>query len=560
MQNDEQNDIHDAARASFDAIRAASHDPAMTKRNSGAALSAVAGGVVDMLTERAASFAASAIAPASGSGAGAVWSDVLDTLAALGLSPVLYCSRTGRRMGLIAPDAWSDYLETIADLGETRAADEMRGRLVSAIIAQKAHCVAPVVLVSSGAALATIRETSAPDFLCRALCDIFPLPRDAQSDGQAARAESLGHARAAIAALPSGAVQYACEVVTLYLSYVQPARLPGEQNPLVVYGSGASADLVAPFGSSASLGHFCGRIVQSMLHLIASAKLRPVDKLRPADLRTLKVHWRGLPEYEVLRDGRRMIRAARRSVSRAGALPSLGRAGRSYVDALDDTSAGLLSGFADALFADALSLSTAAGVAGRSLPVELESEAQAQTALDRRAELREIKEQSASDDLALDLCDLSSLAASGAADGFAPMIDSDDDLLTFGQIDVAAFDWLDDDDDDVDDDDADDLAGVPDWLQSDLIAQADKQAAKPRKAAKSATSSPHGEAVAQAVAAMHSGAVPAAGAGAGAGGGGGPDPVRRGPALPARRALPDAPATPAAPAAPRPAFKATRKL
>ena len=456
--------LHDIARQSFDAARNLNPNQRQRER-----LGAVASSVVGGIVERAQAAAVAVVTPARGD-TSAVWAGVLEALEETGLSPVLYCRKTGRRLGLVTPEPWQDYLHTLAALGETNLADETQGRLIAAIVAQKAHTVAPVVLVSCSASLAMIRETSPADFLAIALGDIFPLPRSSQSTEQAQRNERLGQARAAMEKLPSAALQYACETVGLFLSYVKPHLIPTDCNLLGAYGSGASADLVLPVSSVSALGHFCGRLVQSMVKLIGQANLKPVDKLTSRDLAALRVHWRGDANYQNLRLSRSLLRQSKSAALRLQRLPVLMTKGAARIVAGVDSS--LLSDFGAALMLDALDLSFASGAMGQSLPVKLESEVQADIALARQADLRSMQEYREELGGVLDLLDLSGLLVSGSLpDEFLPTIERESDLAAIGlDFDaVADSGWLPDDEQD---DEQDGEAALPDWLQAFAIDQA----------------------------------------------------------------------------------------
>jgi hypothetical protein len=398
-------------------------------------------------------------------------------------------------LGLVTPDGWGDYLAAIAALGETRAGDDALERLVAAIVAQKAHAVAPCVLVSSSSSLALIRETSPADFLAISLGDLFDMPRGSQSLALAIRAEKIGAARAAMARLPASAVQYACETVGLFLSYVKPGLLGADLNLLAVYGVGADTDVAAPFASVPALWHFCGRLVQIMVRAIGQATLKPVDRLTAGDLARLRVHYRGDARFQSLRLARSELRGARAAAKRLSSSVPLVM-GKKNRDALAYVGADLLADFGAALLLDTLDLSFASGAMGRALPVRLESEAQADLALARQSDLRALRDDAAQAGAMLDLCDLSALLVSGdLPDDFLPVVENESDLIALGlEFDSLsdAGDWFGADDlaDPADDDGE---AVLPDWLQAFAMDQAKPTAAKSAKPAKP---SPHADALA----------------------------------------------------------------
>lgn len=450
-------------------------------------LQAVAVGIVSGLVESAELHARQIVTPsAHGSATAAqVWADMLESLQECGLSPNIYCTRSGRCLSVVSPDYWSDYLTQIAELGESALGDTMRGQLLNAIIAQKAYTVAPVVLTTSGASLAMIRETSAPDFLAVALGHIFPASERWQADTLALRAEQLGAARQAMALLPDSALQYTCEVVTLYLSYIRPALIASENSLLTHYRD----DIAAPFQSVETLGHFCGRVVQMLVQLLAQHSLRPVNQISPRDLRALRVHWQGFEPYRVLRQARRDWRAGkdaeRKRLNTRARLEAkrdlfkMVSGGKAYERRIGD-----VSHIADDLL-DAFDFSAVLSVAGRAVPVVTQGDEETAQALAKASELRamrerrqEQKEQDAQDDLDLEGLDIASLLLSDTLPfNFVSHVDDDELELSLGLLD---FDDLDDDDDD------DDLLGrLLDEQQSDALEaalqEADKQGAKPRR-------------------------------------------------------------------------------
>lgn len=491
-------DIGAVAIASYTALKQGQGKALGDVNRNGAGFSAAAAGVVDLLVDRAARLAPSVIVSGANDAAAQVWRDAVDILGAMDLTPVLYCTKSGRALGAVDPAPWQDYLAQIAALGETKAGENCLRSLVAALVAQKAHCIAPMVLTSSADNLALIRETSPADYLARSLGDLFPMPKGAQSDALALRAEKLGQSRAMICVLPSGAVQYACEVVTLYLSYIRPALLPFEADTLAHYGKGALADISAPFQSVATVSHFCARIVQSMLTLLTQSRLRPLDRLRPRDLSAIRIQYQGLAHYDAAKKAREKLRRAKKSAYDAAQVGKPSRAQAMVLNAIGGAAGDFLSGFADAFLSDAIALSVAAGVSGRKLPVMTDSEIQAQAALDRQAGLKLIRAQSQDAEFTLDLLDLAELVAGGAVDEFTPEYENDSDLVAWGLLDAVDLDALDGDLDDIDPlDDPDGESVLPDWLISDAMRDASPKNRAPAKKQK-----PVDPAVAAAIAAM----------------------------------------------------------
>lgn len=472
-------------------------------------VSDISAALIDATVRRATQAASAIVQPASDAGARAVWSDVLDVLADAGLTPALHCSRSGRALGVVSPDAWQDYLSAIARLGETREADNALERLTAAIIAQKAHTIGPAVLVTSGASLAMIRETCPADFLAIALGRIWPIPDRATTTEKAQRAEKLGAARAAIASLPRPAQEYACEVVTLYLSHVLPARIPTDVDALAFYGAGAAADLVAPVRDVAALGHFCGRIVQTLVALLSRHRLRPLDKITPADLASLRVHWHHDAAFSAVKAARHEWRHAERLASDR-ARDDRGQLlyTKTQEKALAGVGGSLLASTMAAL-ENALDLSALLTASGRPTVVQTQSDAQAEAALSRRADLVELREKAQaardSEAEALDLFDLSSLLVAGDLPAeLVPVVETETDLLDMGLIELDDLDgWASDDDDDpLDDPDA-----MPAELIDHAMQQATPTARKPAKP-KPPRGGRHADAIAQGLAAFEGSAAP----------------------------------------------------
>lgn len=453
----------------------------------GANLRAVATGIVSGLVESAELHARQFVTVQADTTAQDVWAEMLESLDAAGLTPTIYCNKSGRVLGEFNPSHWSDYLAQIAKLGESVQGDHIRGQLLGAMTSQKAYSVAPVVLTTSGASLAMIRETSAADFIAVALGHLFPANERWQSETLALRAENLGRARASLELLPDSALQYTCEVLTLYLSYIRPRLLHNQGTLLDYYRD----DLAAPFQSVETLGHFCGRIVQMLVDLLARHTLRPVNQIRPSDLRALRVHWQGYEPYRVLRVARREWRLGKESERKRIAQRERANnkrniladvfGGPSHQRRLDDLDQNTVNRFSDVL-ADAFDLSAVLTAGGRPTPVHTKGDEETAQALARANELRTMKEESraqaadnAADLEALEGLDISALILSNTLPAhFTSFTDDDDLAASLGLVDLPDFDF--DDYQEDDDDDSDDLAAnlqrLLDEQQADAIQEA----------------------------------------------------------------------------------------
>ena len=462
--------IHDLAGAAYDAILDA---PGLSSKKH---LRDTAAGIVDSIVERAETAARQCVTiTPSGSGA-AVWAGLLESLAECGLTPAIYCTKTGRRLGSVTSEGWADYLDAIASLGDSRAADDASSRLLGAVIADKGHRIAPAVLVQSGASMALMRETSVIDYIAVALAVLFPMPPRSDSLALAQRAEKLGAARAALALLDRAALEYAAETLTLFLAYVHPNLLPSEHNALSIYGAGAGADIVAPFMSSAALGHFCGRLVQILLALLRQHHARP-DRLTARDLAALRIHWRGVEAYKNLRSDRSTIRGAmRRAIASKKARALVSSRDLALLDGLEPLPEMDFHGMAASALGDTIDLAFAAAVHGHKILVKTETEIETETALARHAALRRIRDNVQDVDTLLGSLDLSTMWAAGAVpDDMFTTDEADHGLgvVDFGDFDGFAFDDPDDDDmfaDDFEDDD-------PDTAQAALLSFAMQSAA-----------------------------------------------------------------------------------
>ena len=473
--------IHQTANESFQ--QAAIAEPGLNTPEHSATMATA---IVDQLTTSAAS-AITSVSQPSTIAAQRVWNDVLEILQSHGLTTAIYCTRSGRLLSSINMDAWQDYLDQIAALGETSQADHTLRNLVSAIIAQKAHTVAPVVLTTSATSLAMIRETSPADFICVALNQVFPMPRGAQSAELAIRAEKLGQARRYMNALPSASLQYACECLTLYLSHIRPHKLEANRNLLSFYGFAEQTDFPSAFQSIATLGHFCGRIIQQMIDLISQHRLRPVNELTQADLLSLRVHWQGSPVYQALRNARREWRNAQSQI-KVPKIRGLGNANKLISDLATSIDTTPLDDFANS-FLDTLDLSAAMQAGGRKVRVILESEKAAEIALAKHAELKAARKAAQEADEALQTFDLTSILVSGELPAeLIPEIDTPQDMFDAGLVDfddLAGFQLSDDDDDAIDDED--EQPELASWLENFTDEADQKAAAKKRHALPPAT-------------------------------------------------------------------------
>lgn len=486
--------LQDAARASYAAIADLPPLTGWGKGKEAANTRAIAAGIVDVLLDdaaRAVTNPASASAAADDAAAARIWDDLLDLLAQDGLSPVYFCTRTGRAMGRVSPDGWRDYLAGIAALGETRAADDAMQRLYDAMIVRKGHEIAPAVLTSSADNLAMIRATCPVDFLMIATGRLWPMPRGASSFDLARRGETLGKARAWACALPPATVQYACEIVTLFLSNIDLPRVPIAENLLMHY----SDDIAAPWQSAASAAHFCGRLIQMITRLIARHRTRPLDQITRADLRALRIHWKGHADFQAQRQARAEYRLAlQAAVDLNGMIGNAGdkanqRSAERFLAAggvlpqIDDFAASLL---------DALDLQIALASTGRAVPLHAESQAEKVKARQVVASYRDATASGASDaDPFGDLFDLSQLmAGDGMPSDLLPVIDSEEDLISAGLMTVSDLLGLDESDlfgaDEDEDEDEDAPMSDADLARaiSAALGEARASAPRPRPAAR----------------------------------------------------------------------------
>jgi hypothetical protein len=404
----------------------------------GKKLNVIAGAVIDSLALQSAVAARAVLPSPLDLGVERVWAGVVESLQASGLSPRLICTKSGRISAHGAPDVWRDYLAQILHLGDTQAGDVAQAALVGAIEVQKAFHVLPPFAVVSAHNLAMIRQTSAADFVLIALGDIFPIGSKASAAERARRGEMLADARAAILDLPPSAVQYACECLTLYLSYIAPHKISGSPTALDFYGQGAFADLAAPWQSIATVGHFCGRIVQQMVAFLASATLRPIAKLTASDMATLRVHYQGLTQYRDMRKIRQAMKSAKDAQANVKTKTRYNADTRAVDRALRDLPETFGAGL-DLNFLDALDLSAAVSTSGRHMPVILQTDTQARSVVHRRAGLQAIRAALDSDNAGgedLDFFDLSSVLAGGMPEDFAPEYEDLDELAADGLIDL----------------------------------------------------------------------------------------------------------------------------
>lgn len=456
-----------AAMARKSADAAATALRASGKGRDVAGASAVGASVVDILVSDAARAAARAIAtPSTDAGAG-VWSDTVETLASLGLDPVIYCARSGRVLSRLDAAPWADLLAGVAALGDTRAGDAARERLLGAVLAQMGGTVAPPVLVDSADALALLRDTAPRDYLAISLSRLFPCPPRADTMARAKWAAMLGRVRAGIDTLPPAVLSYCCEVVTLYLSYIHPARLPGDLSLSVSYPGGDWSGCCA---SVAAAGHLCGRIVQSLFTLLARERQRPVASLSASDLRALRTAWGGVPSYAEQKAARAALRGSVSDAMR----PLSKRLSTAAIERLRNA-AGLSP---EALALDLSDLQIAAAMTGRTVPVHFDSPAAmnaAQAARDagkaRAADLLGGAGVETAEPVFDIAAELMALTAQGMPDAFASSFDDVGEIVgadLWSVDDVVQFDFDHIGDDGEDDESAE---GIDD-LQAELIAQA----------------------------------------------------------------------------------------
>lgn len=375
-----------AAADKASAVRGVTVDPPFTGHAAPALdtvqnerVSAIAGALVDTLSASAALAASRAVHTPSSQAADAVWRDVLDLLAGDGLEPVIYCARSGRLLAALDPAPWADWLAGVARLGQTRSADAALSRLYGALLVSMGQTVAPAMLQSGPDALALLREVAPIDYLLHNLAALVPMA----GRGHGLRADSLDMARRAqmvarwrrdAAALPRSVVEYACEVSALYLAYINPALIPARYR-LGAYYPGPDA-LPGALGSVASVGHLCGRLMQSIVSLICDKRAKPLTELTRADLLALKTSYHGLPGYGLHKTLRRAIRA------------DLGGQDSRVAHKLAAINFDLATGAAALDFGyvtDLVDMQTALAVSGRAVPVRLATQAQAQSLQAMRA-------------------------------------------------------------------------------------------------------------------------------------------------------------------------------
>lgn len=467
--------LSEVAAGSYSEARAAI--PPIGSPNSRANLRAVAAGVVDSLVEQSARIAARLVPTAADAAAFALWDEICDALARDWLTTDIFCTRTGRLLSTVDPAPWLDYLRLVASMPATDPARVGTvARIKAAIISQKAYAIAPVVLDISGAGLALARIVDPRDYCIISLSRFFAAPAYGQSVSPGApaprvqpldlarRGEILGQARELMAELPAPVLAYAAECLGLYLSNIDPLRLPAACNPLAHY----KGDLLAPWRSVATVSHLCGRLVQGLIAEIAALKLRPVASLSKGDLRRLRVHFGGSHAHKSQRgDLAAYNRAIREGIKDRAA------DARAHKDRLTARERALLADVrADSdlsLLLDVLDLQSAISATGRSIPAELETR-DAPAVLTRQAAIREARAAEADsllgDPLALDLSGI--LAMGELPDEFLPAIDDEADFINAGLFtaeELAEFDFDFGGDDTPEDDDVS--------AHSDLLAALD---------------------------------------------------------------------------------------
>ena len=385
--------------------------------------------VADLVTR--AEIAASRALPDNNTLAALIWADMVELLGDAGLSTTVYCSKSGRDLGEIDPRPWLDHLRAIERLGASRAADEALERLFAAVVAQMGHTVAPPFLVTSVDALAMLRELHPADYVVQSLRLLLPtVPRvgpGAQSLALAQRAAMLGQLRRDAENLPRAALEYVAECLTLFLGHVRPGTYPIRHDALQFYALESWSGVLA---SSAAASHLCNRLVLTLWQLVQSRRLIPTKGLSIEDMRALRVHWHGLPEYR----GQKVRRGAIVAALVRGQNKSGARAEKSGLGA---------ENWADFDLAAALDLQSALRITGRKIPLQVGTTREHEALLRRRDTIRqaalELTQEDAPDTPTMDISlDLSMIAASGLIDGG----DLEDDALSGGLFDETDVDSM----------------------------------------------------------------------------------------------------------------------
>lgn len=449
--------------------------------------SSAALGLVQDIASRADAAARTAIPTATDGQASQIWADLIELLTADGLEPVIYCSRSGRRLSDIDPLPWRDHLTAIHALGNSQIADSALMRLYTAITSVVGNTIAPPLLVTSQESMALLRELHPVDFVMVAMGRLIPpVPKSgnaAQSIGLAVRAQLLGAIRRDCELLPRPVVEYLAECLTMYLAHVSPRKVPLKHSALAYYHvEGWQRCLASP----ASVSHLCNRLILTLWQLIQVRRVRPSAHLTLSDLRGLRVHWSSLAEYQNQRAMRQVIRATsfRFRADLAGIDPTTGKGVR-----LDNNAvAGLGSAVLGFDLADLLDMQSALRMTGRKVPIAVHSAAEHTTLTRRRADIermaRDLFQEDAPSDAPDSLSgelDLSSIAMSGALDDAFNAVayenpadllglESDDELFAL----LYAQEAGEDDDTGDDDEDGDGLAyGLDAMSDADAFAFGD---------------------------------------------------------------------------------------
>ena len=410
----------------------------------------------------------------------ALWGDLVAGLADMGLHPTIYCGRSGRLVHHITAAHMADYLGAVARIGDNRAGDAALGAVQDALLVQIGNTILPQHLTTSADRLAFEREFLPVDFLIRGLGKLFPAPRD--NLGRAIHCQRLGALRLQASALPPAVVHYLCEVLTLHLAHVDCATLPKGQRIDALFPGG---DWSRALFSVSAAGHLSGRMVQHIFGLLAARDNKPLDRLSRFDLLHLRTAHRGHPEYGGIY---RRTRAQYSNLARA-ALVSGGMS-RASLDLLDAADALQGMGGLDFGMSDLLDLQAAAAMAGHSVGVHLQTQAELARAQQVRAASIQAAQSArfglgddnaggggADDDNALASLDLSALLAADYLPDDFLTFDDERDLLRSGILTADEFLDAQEDVDEDEDEGEDAMSNVVslddlDNLQAELIASA----------------------------------------------------------------------------------------
>jgi hypothetical protein len=331
-----------------------------------------------------------------------------------------------------------------------------------------------------------LREADPVGYLVQGVAECLPLPVRADMVARAARAVALGSLRARIAALPWGVVQYGCEVVSLYLSHVLPARLVGDVNPLAIYDTRG----IAAIGDTpATLGHFCGRLVQIIFTLIARHRVKPLAQLTRQDLASLKVHYHGSGLYAAQKQARAILRADLASVENIRSFRMVivdGKRQRRVMSNSDLEAVrrqfGIDSSALDLDLSNLMDLQTVARSLGNPIQIQVQTARELSALAAQRDAAKTRAQDLLGDDVPIfgGAPDLSELALSGILpDDFAAEFDTEADLVRAGLVTLDEvldfnFDYMAQDDEDEDDDENPDESAFDalDLSADDLLSRA----------------------------------------------------------------------------------------